>query len=411
MNNHSTFLGMPRQIVWGYIGILIFMMGDGLEIGWLSPYLQHNGFSSGEVSLLYSCYGITVTIASWFSGVLAEALGGKRTMMLGLILYIIGTVCFVGIALPTENLAIMYPAYALRGLGYPLFAYSFLVWISYRSEQRTLGAAVGWFWFVFTGGLNVLGALYSIVAIEWFGHIGTLWSSLFWVILGGIFAIVINKDTLPTDKSNAKAKLLEMTKGFTIVVEEPKVLLGGLVRIINTTAQFAFPVFLPVYLESFGIPTSKWLAVWSAIFIGNIFFNLFWGVVGDKIGWRNTVMIFGGIGSGISCLLMGYIPLWTNGNIYFLTFVGILWGIFIAAYVPLSALVPSLVKKDKGATLAILNLGAGLPVFVGPMIVHFALKPFGELGIIWILAILYFISTILTFFIKMPKSQQSGDIE
>jgi hypothetical protein len=54
------------------------------------------------------------------------------------------------VALPSENLAIMYPAYALRGLGYPLFAYSFLVWISYRSEQRTLGAAVGWFWLVFT---------------------------------------------------------------------------------------------------------------------------------------------------------------------------------------------------------------------------------------------------------------------
>ena len=181
MINQNTILGMPRKIVWGYIGILVFMMGDGLEIGWLSPYLQHNGFNSHEVSWLFSCYGITVAIASWFSGVLAEALGGKRTMFIGLILYVIGTVCFVGIALPSESLAIMYPAYALRGLGYPLFAYSFLVWISYRSEQRTLGAAVGWFWLVFTGGLNVLGALYSIFAIKYFGHIGTLWSSLFWL--------------------------------------------------------------------------------------------------------------------------------------------------------------------------------------------------------------------------------------
>ena len=305
----------------------------------------------------------------------------------------------------------MYPAYALRGLGYPLFAYSFLVWISYRSEQRTLGAAVGWFWLVFTGGLNVLGALYSIFAIKYFGHIGTLWSSLFWVILGAILALALNRDKLPTDKSNAKSKLLEMGKGFTIVVEQPKVLLGGIVRVINTTAQFAFPVFLPLYLEHYGIPTSKWLAVWSAIFFGNIVFNLIWGIIGDKIGWRNTVMIFGGIGSGISCLLMGYVPIWTHGNIILLTVVGVAWGIFIAAYVPLTALIPSLVKKDKGATLSILNLGAGLPVFVGPMIVRFFLDPLGDLGVIWILGILYFISTILTFFIKMPKSQQYGEIE
>jgi predicted MFS family arabinose efflux permease len=34
--------------------------------------LQHNGFSSNEVSWLFGCYGITVAIASWFSGVLAE---------------------------------------------------------------------------------------------------------------------------------------------------------------------------------------------------------------------------------------------------------------------------------------------------------------------------------------------------
>lgn len=32
MINQNTILGMPRKIVWGYIGILVFMMGDGLEI-------------------------------------------------------------------------------------------------------------------------------------------------------------------------------------------------------------------------------------------------------------------------------------------------------------------------------------------------------------------------------------------
>ncbi|MDN8756746.1 MFS transporter, partial [Staphylococcus aureus] len=85
-----------------------------------------------------------------------------------------------------------------RGFGYPLFAYSFLVWISYRAEQKQLGSAVGWFWFVFTGGLNVLGAVYSIFAIEVLGHINTLWSSLFWVLLGGVLALFVNRDTLPT---------------------------------------------------------------------------------------------------------------------------------------------------------------------------------------------------------------------
>jgi predicted MFS family arabinose efflux permease len=78
MKNSNSVLGMPRQIVWGYIGIIIFMMGDGLEIGWLSPWLHENGFSVKETSALFSCYGVTVALASWFSGVFAEALGGKK---------------------------------------------------------------------------------------------------------------------------------------------------------------------------------------------------------------------------------------------------------------------------------------------------------------------------------------------
>src|SRR5699024_1669325 len=143
-------IGMPRKIVWGYIGILIFMMGDGLEIGWLSPWLVDQGFSVQQSSLLFTAYGVTVAIGSWFSGVLAESLGGKRTMMLGFLLYILGTVGFIGFGISSLNLTVMLPLYALRGFGYPLFAYSFLVWISYRAEEKRLGSAMGGFYFVFT---------------------------------------------------------------------------------------------------------------------------------------------------------------------------------------------------------------------------------------------------------------------
>ena len=49
--------------------------------------------------------------------------------------------------------------YALRGFGYPLFAYGFLVWITAATPAERLGTAVGWFWFAFTGGLPTLGSL------------------------------------------------------------------------------------------------------------------------------------------------------------------------------------------------------------------------------------------------------------
>lgn len=406
----TTKIGIPRKIFWGYVGVLIFMMGDGLEIGWLSPWLVEQGFSVQQTSLLFTAYGVTVAIGAWFSGVLAEALGGKRTMLLGLLIYIVGTIGFISIGISSMNITLMVPTYALRGFGYPLFAYSFLVWISYRAEQKRLGSAVGWFWFVFTGGLNVLGAYYSVWAIKQLGHVNTLWTSIFWVLLGGVIALVINKDKLPANKGTASEKMKEIGKGITIMKDEPKVLLGGIVRIINTTAQFAFPVFLPIYLASHGIPTTQWLAIWGTIFTSNILFNLVFGMVGDKFGWRNTIMWFGGVGCGITTLGLAYIPLWTDGNIILLGAIGILWGAFLAAYVPLSALVPSLVSKDKGAALAVLNLGAGLPVFIGPLIVGLTIGVVGDIGVVWILAGLYFLSTILTYFIKLPEDEKTGDV-
>lgn len=407
----SSFLdrvGLPRRLAFGYLGILIFMMGDGVEQGWLSPYLLEHGMTIQQSALLFTVYGVTIAISSWFSGVLAEGFGPKKTMLMGLLLYIIGTVGFVGYGLSEHNYAVMLVTYAVRGFGYPLFAYSFLVWITYRSPQQKLGSAVGWFWFVFTGGLNVFGAYYSSWAIERLGYLNTLWSSIFWVLVGAFFALVLNKDTFRVDgRATASSKARELVKGLTIVKEEPKVLLGGIVRIINTTAQFAFPVFLPLYMADHGFSTTEWLQIWGTIFTSNILFNLIFGFVGDRLGWRNTVMWFGGVGCALTTLLFCYSPELFGANYWIVMLCGVLWGAALAGYVPLSALVPSLVKKDKGAAMAILNLGAGLPVFVGPAIVGLFIGSVGNEGVVWILATLYLVSAVLTRYITLPDNART----
>lgn len=401
--------GIPGQLGWGYLGVLIFMMGDGVEQGWLSPYLLDQGMSIQQSASIFTVYGITIAISSWFSGVLAEGFGPKRTMLIGLLLYILGTIGFVGYGLNNLNFGIMLITYAIRGFGYPLFAYAFLVWITYRSPQQMLGRAVGWFWFVFTGGLNVLGAYYSSWAIIKLGYLDTLWSSIFWVLVGAFFALVLNKDKFhPENSAGKESKLKELAKGVTILKEEPKVLMGGIVRVINTTAQFAFPVFLPTYMAIHGFSTTDWLKIWGTIFTSNILFNLIFGFVGDKLGWRNTVMWFGGVGCAISTLLFYYTPQLAVGNFWIVLWAGVLWGALLAGYVPLSALVPSLVKKDKGAAMAVLNLGAGLPVFIGPAIVGIFIGIVGNEGVVWILATLYFISAVLTKFITLPDNARTA---
>ncbi|MDQ1004438.1 MFS family permease [Neobacillus niacini] len=135
MNGVLNRLGLDSKMALGYLGILLFMMGDGLEQGWLSSYLMDNGLTVQQSALLFSVYGFAVAIAAWLSGVLAEILGPRKAMTLGLLLFVLGTIIFLLFGISDMNLAIMIPTYSLRGLGYPLFAYSFLVWITYYAPK------------------------------------------------------------------------------------------------------------------------------------------------------------------------------------------------------------------------------------------------------------------------------------
>lgn len=398
--------GLPRELVWGYVGVIIFMMGDGVEQGWLSPYLIENGMSMKQSASLFTVYGITIAISSWFSGVLTESYGPRRVMLTGLLLYILGTIGFVGYGMNQLDYPVMLFTYAIRGFAYPLFAYAFLVWITYNTPKSHLGRAVGWFWFVFTGGLNVFGAYYSSWVIDIIGYKNTLWSSIFWVLLGAFFALVMNKAKFER-KIAEGSRMQELISGITIVKTHPKVLIGGIVRVINTTAQFAFPVFLPIYMASHGFSTKEWLQIWGTIFTANIAFNLIFGFVGDRLGWKQTIMWFGGVGCGLTTLLFFYSPVWFDGNFWLVMLSGVLWGALLAGYVPLTALVPSLVKENKGAAMSILNLGAGLPVFVGPALVGLFIGIIGDEGMIWLLAILYFISAWLTRYMTLDPDEGS----
>ncbi|MCY8490261.1 RbtT/DalT/CsbX family MFS transporter [Bacillus atrophaeus] len=395
-------IGIPSHLVWGYMGIVIFMIGDGLEQGWLSPFLVEHGLSMQQSASLYTFYGIAVTISAWFSGIFVQAWGPKKAMTTGLIAFILGSALFIGWAIPHMYYPALLGSYALRGLGYPLFAYSFLVWVSYSTSQQILGKAVGWFWFVFTCGLNVLGPFYSSFAVPLIGEINTLWSALVFVAAGGILALFFNKDKFTAKQSDHKWK--ELSKAFTIMYENPKVGIGGIVKTINALGQFGFAIFLPTYLAGYGYSVSEWLQIWGTLFFVNIVFNLIFGIVGDKLGWRNTVMWFGGVGSGIFTLAIYYTPQIIGHNYWVLMIIACCYGACLAGYIPLSALMPTLAPDNKGAAMSVLNLGSGLCAFIAPGIVSLFIGPLGAGGVIWIFAVLYFFSTFLTQFLKLPES-------
>lgn len=398
-------IGIPKKLSWGFLGVMIFMMGDGLEAGWLSPFLIESGLSVQQSAAIFTVYGISIALASWFSSVCLEAFGAKRTMAMGLLFYVIGTAGFIIFGFETMNYPVMLLTYFIKGFGYPLFAYSFLTWLIYRAPKEKLSTAVGWFWFAYCAGMMVLGAWYSSFALEQFGYLTTLWTSIFWVCLGAFFALVMTRDKYERKSTTRKEKLNELLKGITIMKSNPRVAAGGVVRIINSLGTYGFPVFLPLHMAEHGIETTVWLQLWGTIFIGNIVFNLIYGVVGDKFGWKNTIIWFGAMGCAVFTVLLYYTPILTNGNVLLTSIVGFLWGCSLAGYVPIGALVPSVAGEDKGAAMAVLNLGAGLSTFVAPALALAFIGPLGAEGVIWIFSLLHIVSAVIVKFIHVPEDK------
>lgn len=405
-------IGLSPKLLLGYAGVLMFMMGEGLEQGWLSPYLIGKGLSIQESALLFSVYGFAAAIAAWFSGVLAEIFTARRVMLAGLLLFLFGSVCFLTFGLPSNNLAIMVPTYALRGLGYPLFAYGFLVWVAYEAPPERLGSAVGIFWFVYSGGLSVLGVLYSSIMLPYLGEIHTLWSALIFVVLGAVIALMLNRDDGAAQSGNReKASLGYVLKGITIAFENPKIGLGGIVRTINTSAAYGFVVFMPMYMMDMGFTRTHWLQMYAALWTVNIIFNLIFGVISDGLGWRNVVMWFGCVGCALTTLMFYYVPQFFGANYLLTVCAAGLFGACLAAFVPLSAIMPSLAPDNKGAAMSILNLGAGLSTFVGPAVVGLFIGSLGTVGVIWIFTGLYLFSGVLMKFVTLPKENAMAQEE
>jgi polyol permease family len=404
-------IGIHPPLFWGYVGLLLFMIGDGVEAGYLSKYLVDRTISTEQnVALIFTVYGITVAIAAWLSGALSDLWGPRQVMAIGLAIWAVFEVGFLLLGVAPGNYSMIMAMYALRGFGYPLFAYGFLVWITVAAPRQRLGTAVGWFWFALTGGLFTSSALLASFAIPLIGPYQTLWCSLALVVFGGMIALIGLQE--PTGKRRlAEAgthPVRTLVSSIAIAWQEPKTAIGCIVRVINTAPQNGFLVFLPIYFtESIGFTLEQWLRLLFFMFLSNIIWNLLFGFLGDKLGWRQTVAYCGGLGSAITTLLLYYIPHTFGPNYPLAVLAAVLYGATLAGYVPLSALMPSLAPKNKGAAMSLLNLGAGASNWVGPAIVYLFKPAVGVGGVMWIYAVLYLISAVLALLLTLPS--EKGD--
>jgi polyol permease family len=403
-------IGLPRPLFWGFVGLLLFMIGDGVESGYISPYLaDHGAGTPTRAAVIITIYGALVTAGSWLAGALSDVWGPRRVMILGFAIWASLEVVFLAVALPTENFTLMLVTYGVRGLGYPLFAYAFLVWVLAGSPPHRLGSAVGWFYFAFTGGLPTLGSLVASGAQPLIGGYATFWLSLGLVVLGGMLALVGIRhahggDRLAAPEVSTRQSILN---SVAIVFSSPRIALGCFVRIVNTAPQFGFLVFLPtVFATDLGFGESGWLQLVAVLGTTNIFANLFFGLLSDNLGWHRTLRWFGCIGSAVSALCLYFVPQYTGHQYWVALLCAMFFGVTLAAFTPISVLMSLMAPGQKGNAIAVLNLGAGAATFVGPGLVAAFLVPFGPGGVTIAFATLYVLAGIAVQWLQIPEESQ-----
>ncbi len=415
----KQWLGMPLNLVWGYLAIALFMTGDGFELAFLSKYITDLGFTEAQSSSAFAVYGFAAALSAWISGVLAEIITPRKTMIIGFIMWCVFHVLFLIFGLEGKSYPLIMLFYGIRGFAYPLFLYSFIVMIVQNVKSTQISPSMGWFWTTYSVGIGVFGSFIPSLTIPAMGEMGTLWLALVFCIAGGLVAMVmlrnVNSES-PMHDLPMKEKFGELSRAVTLLITNRQILFSSWIRIINTLSLFGFAVIMPMmFTKELGFTTSQWLQIWTVFFATTLVSNVFWGIVGEKMGWVKVVRWFGCIGMAVSSLVFYYLPQWYNKvapagvegastSEFMMAWIpAILLGWFVAAFVPMTAVFTTLEPKHQGAAISVYNLSAGLSNFVAPAIATLLLPQFSFIGVVYAYTALYIFAFFVTFLLRVKQ--------
>jgi MFS family permease len=95
-------------------------------------------------------------------------------------------------------------------------------------------------------------------------------------------------------------------------------------------------------VREIGLSTTEWQTVWGTMMLVNVLANVLFGYLGDIVGRVPTIAWFGGLGCAISVLGLYYVRELFGANFWAIMAVAAMYGLCLAGFVPLSAVMPSL---------------------------------------------------------------------
>ncbi|MBJ3300343.1 MFS transporter, partial [Salmonella enterica subsp. enterica serovar Corvallis] len=178
---------------------------------------------------------------------------------------------------------------------------------------------------VYNLGFTIIGPVVAASLIPELGHINVMWAGMGVALLGVLFMLVLERNEFIL-KPRTTPVFKELSAGISIMYERPRIGLAVIVKTINGLGTYGFVVVLPLFLLDKHFTLEEWASIWGITFISNQVFNIIFGWMGDKIGFRRTIQIFGSILTGVATLIVYWVPMiWGHNYVAFMLAM-CLWG-------------------------------------------------------------------------------------
>jgi predicted MFS family arabinose efflux permease len=285
-----------------------------------------------------------------------------------------------------------------------LFCFSFLVWLTERTQRGHEAATQGWFFLALSGGNQILGNSLAAFLLERAGPIVTLWTGLAIAVIGGAVGLVMTRDpTSPSQRARVGDFGGGLSDSFSILVREPRIAAGGIIKMINVGGVVGmYVLYVPYLTNEIGISTSQ--AVYTFMILGatGVPGNLLWGYVSDRMGWANTVQWVACPINMIAIALLYLVPRWCGAEFAPVAGIMLLWGVGTSAFSPLAALMAAITPHEVGNALGVFNFASGVAMIAGPALVGALLGVGGYGGVMATLVSLYLVAFLLMFYVQLP---------
>lgn len=331
----------------------------------LPVYAEAVGVGAFVIGLLIGVYDFAELFAKPFAGFVADRRGMKLTLLVGLAIFIAGSLLFLAVS-PSLLLLIRF----IQGLGAAaLSTVSISLVAKYFKDGR--GKAFGIYNAVKGAGYVISPALGGFLAHA-YGF-----SSIFIVSAGvGVGALLLAL-FLPADSEKGE-KLDDdddddlSLKDFFLIFKEPRLLPIYAVIVINMFMVGILFGFLPVYLYGIGYTPVESGTIVSVVTLSYLLVQPLAGYMADRMEIRITVFV-GLLLAALSIIAVTF----TSGAM--LVIVGILAGIGVGTvWTNSDTLVSSLVDEDRlGASMGAAQSFKELGDMVGPLLIGLLTQFYG----------------------------------